>query len=274
MEAKTRSKKMKKHGETIKRRQEYEERLKQHPRVKALRQQKPSGPQKPLKRGVPELIALAIQDPELADSIGAVRRLNNYERKVDDLARRRLKKETISTEVEIKLVREGNEVERGFRKAMEILARKAHQEPATEAYAEAAISNPMPDEILDDLPSHLNNEEQAAMKYLGWGPEHAIWKETARIARQQNRHNPTPGETIEMLKRIENSANQFDYSRAPRHLVKEDILTLGGNSTADELVALFLILLVILWWLIPAIIEGIRDWFCSYFHGRTGIAIC
>ena len=122
MVAKTES--TEKQRKAIKRRQEYEELLKQHPKIKALYQEKTTNSEQPLKRGVPKLIAEAMQNEEFAQAIIVVRRKYRYEYEIDDLTHRRLQKETISLDSEIKLIREGDAIEQDIRKTLGPLTRK------------------------------------------------------------------------------------------------------------------------------------------------------
>lgn len=229
-----------------KRRQEYEERLAGHSSVKALRARARPQPRKPLKRGVPKLIAEAMQDDELADAITSIRRMNRYEQAVDDLARKRLNEEDVPLESEIKLIRQASGVENGLHRAVRTMARLARLDPATEAYAAAGANIPIPDEMLADLPAHLTQSERAAMRYVGWGPKHAIWQEMSRNTRNRKKRRLAPSEITELLWSLEHEEDRGDYQRAPRHLVEEGILTLGGSQSDPALIALLFYLIFIL----------------------------
>jgi len=144
-------------------------------------------------------------------------------------------------------------------------------DPARETYAAAAVDHSVPIEILDDIPAHMNQSEQAAMKYIGWGPDHPIWQEVTRTSQHHTTWRLTSKETTDILMQLETISGQFDYSRAPRHLVKEGVLTVGGNDWVEDIILLAIFLFFVLPWLFQAFFIAQVGWIQDFIRARLGI---
>jgi len=255
-------------------RKEYEDRLYQHPSLKAIRGRAQSSSKKTPVAGAPKLIAIAMQDEETAGAITAFRRVRDYETKVGDLARRRLMKEAVPLSQEETLAKKGKEAETDFRTSIGTLARKARLNPDLGAYGQAAREIPVPAEILGDIPSYLNQDEREAMAYLGWGPEHAVWKEIAEKGQEgKGRTALSDDDMAELLQNIENSAPKLDYSLSPRHLHEQGILTIGGNDWVEDLIAIALFFLIFLPWLFWEFVRQNAPWIVEFILGALGFPV-
>jgi hypothetical protein len=253
------------------RRDEYENKLYQHPSLKAIRTRENSVSKKPLEKGVPRLIGAAMQNAETATAINAFRRVRDYEAKINNLARRRLMKETIPIAEEEALVKKGMEAEKDFRNSLGILYREVRINPDLKAYGEASRGLPVPDEIMDDIQSNLNQDEQEALAYLGWGPEHAIWQEIAEKSRERKAKTMSNDDMTGLLENIEKSAAGIDYSFSPRHLHQQGILTIGGNDWLEDIIVLAIFFFFVLPWLFWSFVNSFESWIINYIRGRIGI---
>ena len=255
-------------------REEYEDRLYQHPSLKGIRPIMSSSTRATGVSGEPRLVSAAMADQEVATAIAAVRRVRAFEDEVDDLAQRRLKKEPFPRAQEETLLNKGQVAEEDFRNSVRILARKARISPNLNAYGEAAREIPVPGAILGDIPSYWNQDEREAMTYLGWGPEHPAWKEIGDRSRSAEAgQNLSHDAMAKLLENIERSAPKLDYARSPRHLQEQGILTIVGNDWLDDLVWLCLFLLIFLPWLFWQTVSANSPWIVTYVLGALGFPV-
>lgn len=217
-------------------RKRYEALIEEHPAVKTLRaRMAPERPKAPVKRGIPKLIAEAMQDKDVATAVTAMRRVMGYHRRAGSLARRRLKGERIPLKEQIALIRQGENIERDFQEMLRSAARAARGKAETEAYATAIAAQPDDTEVIDNLPSFFSRDELAAIKYLGVGPQRLSesWDQLYTQRRQEVMELMASGKINEALERVEESADRLEFPEAPRYLVKRGILTLGGDGDYD-----------------------------------------
>lgn len=180
-------------------------------------------------------------------------------------------REAISLTEEQTLVTQGIKAEQDFRNSVGTLTRKVRLNPDLKAYGEAARAVPFPAEILGDIPSYLNQDEQEAMTYLGWGPEHAMWKEIADKTREGKANKSLSQDDMTgLLENIEKSAPRLDYSLSPSHLHQNGILTIGGNDWLDDLIALAIFIFIVLPWLFWQFVYSNSPWIVDYILHTFG----
>lgn len=227
--------------EARRKRKEYEARIEQHPAVRAARaRMKAREVKEPVRRDVPRLIALAIQDKETEATVTRVRRILKYHRHAGELVRRRLKGEEIPPKEQKTLMRQGENIENDFREVVRSAAKTAHLSPATEAYATAIASRTFDMEVVENLPSYLSRSERAAIKYMGIDPKELRdnWNNLYPHHRQKTWEVIASGKVKRAFESLEEQAGSLQYTEAPNYLRERGVLTFGGDfPTPTEAVA-------------------------------------
>ncbi len=220
-------------------RKRYEALLEEHPAVKAARAQiTPRAEKKLLKRGVPKLIAEALQETDTATAVAAGRRVMKYHRRIGNLVSRRLKRETIPLKEQEALIRQGEDVERDFWEMLRSAARALRANPLVEAYTTAIAARPHDTEIIDNLTSFFSQSEWAAIRYIGIEPPEFIehWDQLYRRNREKAWELLTMCGINRSLERLERYAERVEFPDSPRYLTKKGIITLSGDGPVLEFV--------------------------------------
>ena len=247
-------------------RREYETRLQQHPDLAKLHTPTPA-------TTVPRLVTDAMKDEDYARVITVARQKSSYENDIDDLARRRLAKQPVSMDEQLRVIQQGDQIERGLRDSAGAVFRRARFDPVSKAYAAAVADHPVPREIYDSVPAYLTEDERGAMTYVGWGPDHPIWQELPRHSTvpSATTFGETLARTADRLQQLECAANKLDYSRAPRHLIGEHILTLAGGDWLSDLIVFLIFVFIFLPWLFFESIRTIESGIWDSIRGIFGL---
>jgi len=220
----------------IKTREEYRKILLEHPKVKALSKRKALRPKKQVtRRGAPKLLEESMQDKQIEMLVTAMRQIMKYHRNVGKLTRQRLKRRKISLNDELTLVKEGAKVEPNFRKMIKLACKVARSNPSFSAYA-SAIATRTNDMHVFANPAFLSQSELAIIKYMGIEPkELSNYFLHFYLPRRQKVTNVlTSGAFGDLLKKTENLADRLPFPEAPRYLIMQNIITLGGDGGAAD----------------------------------------
>lgn len=222
----------------------YEERIAQHEAVAKLGRAETEVEGRraltDLPKGAPKILEKALRDRDLKEAIQTQRRLMRYHKPVEQVTAKRLHREKVSLSQEIEVIREGAGLESSLRGAVDATFRALQRRSTiVSAYSTAIGELVDPGDFLGILdPKTLHGDEREALRYLGLPPGYY---------QRQYEYYATPGHfdfdgyremarecaagrSDAVLNRIHTSISKAPFTESPRHLVKNDVLVLGGDG--------------------------------------------
>jgi hypothetical protein len=118
----------------------------------------------------------------------------------------------------------------------------------------------------------MTQDERDAFDYVGCGPDHPMWQELPKhIDVAGSSEDQSLSRLNSRLEQLDTAAGRIDYSRAPRHLINEQVLTLAGSDWLSDLIVFLLFVFVFLPWLFFQFISTIESGIWDMIRGIFGM---